>query len=220
MTLSYSGRLSKGPSQAFIDAIISFVYNSLPGWRDDLSRTECDNENQLNESLSTYLNDKSANTGMFLFTHESGQNGRRKVDLAAKGRGINRYKTYAVFEGKRLPAPDVRRKREYVKGTNRISGGIERFKTGDHGGDCHTSAIIGYIEDGTPAEWLANINQWISELATDSSASLWTQQDLLNEISYKATEKAAFTNSIHRRNAGTTIKLYHLWIEMSRSPNQ
>jgi hypothetical protein len=128
-----------------------------------------------------------------------------------------------VIEAKRLPAPSKDREREYVTGTNKVSGtptgGIQRFKLGLHGAQVQDAVIIGYVEKQSVQYWHATINQWITDLVTETSSDgcVWKEADKLQQLVCDNERATATTVSNHRRrNACRTrsIKLHHLWVVM------
>src|ERR1017187_2676 len=150
------GRLSHGPEATLVERTLEFVWSELPKWRDDPERPREDAEEALNSSLCKYLEVRSRTAfPMVYFQHEERQGARRRVDVSAlpiEGQIIgatyhSKYDPFIVFEGKRLPAPSGDREREYVIGTEKPSGGIERFKLGLQGSTLNLVAMIAYVQE-------------------------------------------------------------------------
>ena len=70
--------------------------------------------------------------------------------IVAGTRQFAKYDPYLVIEGKRLPAPTSDREKEYVTGFDRITGTLQRFKLGLHGGRLDIGAMVAYVQDNTP----------------------------------------------------------------------
>lgn len=115
------------------------------------------------------------------------------------------------FEAKRLS--DSSNNKEYVCG---LRGGIERFKRGYHSSHIKVCGMFGYVQNRTSAEWIENINTWISELSqnnTDSSIDWTASKELLFKIeSYSFVEKL---RSSHQRTLQKeNIVLWHYLIDL------
>lgn len=236
------GRITRGISpDTFRTKTVLFVWAQLPRWRDDPHRRERENEDSLNADLCKFLNMRArAEWPMVHFSHEEAQTGRHFADLAANPStegfaaevfSSSIYDSFLVFECKRLPAPEKVREREYLNGGKRkdgderkarASGGVQRYKLGFHGAKLEVAVMIGYLEAGTAAQWLVTINGWITELARsepDEDGCVWDISERLGELQARAAERTALSVSLHsRQNAiSAFIKLFHLWLEMSRS---
>ncbi|WP_437491612.1 hypothetical protein WME75_15955 [Sorangium sp. So ce1014] len=177
---------------------------------------------------------------MVHFSHEEAQTGRHRADLAASPAtegfaaevfSASIYEPFLVFECKRLPAPEKGREREYLTGGKRkdgderkarASGGVQRYKLGFHGPLLEVAVMIGYLEAGTAPQWFATINGWITELARskpDEDGCVWDISERLCELQTRAAERTALSVSSHSRQKAisASIKLFHLWLEMTRS---
>jgi hypothetical protein len=222
------GRISAGPTVALVDRTVEFVLSELAGWRDDPDRSPEEAEERLNAQLCKYLNVAASNRfPMVQFHHEEKQTGTRRVDISAlpKDKGFvgqtyhTIYDPFLVFEGKRLPAPSTNREREYVTGGKKKSGGIQRFKLALHGARQTTAAIIGYIQQECPGDWLKRINHWIRDEATNNSISgeKWSLDEQLVDFIEDPALSAARASSMHQRTASAVspeIRLCHLWVSM------
>jgi hypothetical protein len=133
-----------------------------------------------------------------------------------------------IIEAKRLPPPSGvtqgDRSREYVVGNwqahaldhKKCSGGIERFKEGHHGSTFHRSAMIAFVQDGTNADWIVQINSWINDLiasAIPSHEATWTASDrLVAALGNEEAERVHEYISDHSRAVGGQITLRHFWL--------
>ena len=214
----------------FLNAILDFIADELPRWREDPDRPLDVAETTLTEHLCDFLGGvarRSPGWDVLQFRTEvvDEQNKGRKIDLAPKPCGKSlwidgkRYSQYAVLlpiECKRLPTPEGkgRDEREYVISRYSSTGGIQRFKTGHHGAAHVLGAMIGYVQEGTATLWHKRITGWIGDLAK-SGASGWTVKDQLQIESNDRTLRLAVFRSSHDRENGTTIALRHLWLEMN-----
>jgi len=225
------GALGKGvlPRETTIKAVISFIVKCLPLWASDPKRPQDTSENKLNPSLCDFLDVKARiNFPLIRFHHEQPQKGRRQVDLSIKaseelgikvsGCEYSIYEPFFVIEGKRLPAPAKTREREYVTGEeDKITGGIQRFKTGDHGSTFDTAAVIGYVQKNNFEYWLNTINEWIANLSKNSTRKgiSWGNDDMLESVSSE--KKVSMMVSVNKRspnNCNKPITLYHLWVDL------
>lgn len=211
-----------------IDAIIGFIGDVLPAWRDDPTRPTVTQETKLTAQLCARLNSASRHSSWdFLqFRQEEPDTvaGGRTVDLAVApagailtiaGKSYSEYQTILPVECKRLPIPTGadRDPREYVFSAFSTTGGVDRFKRGYHGAAHTRAAMIGYIQDKNIPHWKAQLDDWISGLATAGTGS-WATADKLNLATYDATNRAAHLNSVHARAMSLApIALDHLWVE-------
>lgn len=116
------------------------------------------------------------------------------------------------FEAKRLS--ESSNNKEYVCGKR---GGIERFKRGHHSSHLKVCGMFGYIQNNTSAEWIEQINNWITELSKNNSDSTidWTNEnELLIKIkSFPLVEKFS---SLHQRTVQKdNIALWHYFIDLT-----
>jgi len=225
----YTGKITSGIKlRTFQLAVITFIQQQLPIWRDDPDRPNEQSEDKLNLQLCKFLNSHARHIlPVVHFDHEEYQTGRRSVDLSAspaesiffEAKPYTIYDPILVIEGKRLPAPCSSREKEYVTGTasKKISGGIQRFKLGLHGAKLNLAAIIGYVQDHSACHWHKKINGWISELVSKpiGDGSIWVANETLEPLEEEKERGIANCRSIHHRTFGNKIELHHLWITMN-----
>lgn len=223
------GKITSGIQPgALVRRTTSFIRENLPAWRDDPEREHVDSEESLNAQLCKFLNvvARQSDFSMVYFHHEERQSGRRRVDLSALPtlgmwigpRHHSIYDPFLVMEGKRLPAPTLDREREYVTGGEKLNGGIQRFKLGLHGASVRAAALIGYVQDGTPAEWHTTINEWISNLTGGKDKDeIWSLKDRLQKLTDDPEAGVSMCESVHLRvNAvSDRAQMSHLWVEMA-----
>ncbi len=224
------GRISSGlANNTLIERTLDFVHNELPMWRDDPTRAVEEAEERLNAQLCKFLNVASRHRfPMIHFAHEEKQTADRRVDIAAapnEGQFIGEtyhtiYNPFVVFEGKRLPSPTRDREQEYVTGEAKSSGGIQRFKLGLHGAKHKIAAIIGYIQNGSPSEWLERINRWIFALDGRACATgeTWKADEQIVELVYDSSKGVSQGSSRHKRIGSVVsdeVAIRHLWIQMN-----
>lgn len=224
------GCISEGPTDALIERTLEFVHKELAQWRDDPDRAPESAEERLNAQLSKYLNVAARHKfPMVLFSHEEKQTGIRRVDVSAlplsAGFISQTYHTiydpFLVLEGKRLPAPSSSREREYVTGGVRKSGGIQRFKLGLHGARQTIAALIGYVQKGELESWRDRINEWIRDLANDSTVveEKWSIDEQLAALSEDRDLSISSASSVHERVGSVIsprISIRHLWVIMQK----
>lgn len=212
------------PPKLSVKKILAFIRKQLPLWSLDPDTPKNVAENLLNESLCGFLDYKSR-SGLKLcqFMHEVPQRGRRKIDVAAKpvkhifvdGYVLTKNDPVFVIEGKRLPAPDKSREREYVTGSKgETTGGIQRFKLGEHGEKFKEAAIVGYVHSNSFHSWFITINSWIDELIHSESKLKWKESEKLS--GFYEDEHAAYSISNNDRdtinNKSDSILLHHFWV--------
>ncbi len=230
-TTEYVGKITSGiQAQSFQLAIISFVQQQLPMWRDDPSRRTERSEPKLNSQLYKFLDHQARmNFPMIRFGHEEPQYANRAIDISVlpdemmfiEAQLYTIYDPVLVIECKRLPAPSSDREKEYVSGKSpdRISGGIQRFKLGLHGAEHDLAAMVGYIQNGVHEEWIDTINRWIKELAAEpiGDGCVWSKDEILCLDEYSTTSRVGKCKSKHRRSSkNPQVEIYHLWISMRK----
>jgi len=224
------GRLSYVPpdEERLVLRTADFILSHLPLWRDDVKREHYANEKRANSSLCDFLDHRARGSfPMVRFKHEAPQLADRTADLGVHGtdettligtRGYTIYQPFMVIEAKRLPAPEKNREREYVSGTDKATGAMQRFKLGLHGADVETAVIVGYIEKESARYWHTTINRWISRLSANKVGGGWGEADKLGPIACNDEQGTGASESRHSRSHGCSksIRLRHLWVEMGR----
>ncbi len=228
-----SGTLGTGVhlSSAFLYELLEFIASNLPAWRDDPERPQNSSETILTEHLCDHLTSvarKSDGWDILQFRTEAADEVKRgrKVDVAPKpcgtvlwidGRRYTQYEPLLPIECKRLPTPagPNRDEREYVFNRQASTGGIQRFKAGDHGAAHTLGAIIGYIQQETMSFWDERVREWINGMIS-SGVSGWTLADLLHLEHDDKGKKLTVFRSVHTRvNGLKDIELRHLWLNMN-----
>lgn len=213
--------------------LIGFIADELPRWRDDPSLRDRYEpaETTLTSRLCGHLNTVARLTpgwDTFQFRIEEPDEVRkgRKIDLVAapcgpvvwiEGRRCTQFDTLLPIECKRLPTPDDKRRDEweYVINRSGSTGGIQRFKAGDHAAMHTVAAMIGYVQAESPAIWFGRITSWIKSLGLTHAG--WTNSDLLRIDPTDARPDVTIYRSTHvRANGLPEIALHHLWIELPR----
>ncbi len=166
---------------------------------------------------------------MITFGHEEPQASGRHVDLSAsavesviiEAQSYTKYDPILVIECKRIPAPSVDREREYVTGaeSDKITGGIQRFKLGRHGARLDVVAMVGYVQAGTASHWCNEINGWILQLVDNplGDGCVWDETEILRSVTEDGSKDVFSYRSVHKRTAepaSEEIEIYHLWIMM------
>lgn len=210
--------------------MIDFVAEQLPKWRDRRDRvTTVLSETVLTSNLCGHLC-SAARQGVwdilsFRPEEQDEENKQRRIDLVAapcgvtiwiESRSYSDMQTLIPIECKWLPTPaDVQRdQREYVFSQFHSAGGIQRFKSGHHGGAHRVAAMIGYVQSGTCGEWQQTIAEWIRGLVSSGEPG-WSQSDALECLHIDATTGTAKLRSEHRRVGKEAIELIHLWLEFN-----
>lgn len=219
---------STATSDTLIDRTINFVSDALIPWSQDTERQKGQAEHQLNEdTLNTqffhFIQGYAKQVGfdMVTFGREMPQKGQRKTDFSISpylpttihGTRYNCYEPFLVIEGKRLTSKlPKKRKREYVTGENgQTSGGIQRFKLGEHGANHEVAVMVGYVQNDEPLNWLNIINGWIKEFIEQYPKEWQINEQLTLENNCNSQLIRATSN--HPRSCkSSNIKLHHFWI--------
>lgn len=211
-------------------ALIEFIADELPRWRDNTERKPVTSEAALTDQLCDRLNSAartSVGWSRVQFRTEVPDEVRREraIDLAPKpcgavliieGRRHTQFDTLLPIECKRLPTPKGkdRDEREYVVTANGTTGGIQRFKFGHHGAAHRVGAMIAYVQDNTFSHWLAQVNGWIRDLSAETD-SAWSESDSLLPLEDDTALGLCTLHSYHEREGELEeIELRHLWIRM------
>ena len=212
--------------------LFDFVVSELPKWRDHLNRPPGDSETELTSGLCAHLNTAARfsagwNRVQFLTEEPDEEKRGRKIDLSPKpcgtiyieGRRFTEFDKLFPIECKRLPMPDPsdkkRDEREYVVNANASTGGIQRFKEGNHGAAHDFGGMIGYIQDTTGfAGWLGKINTWIDDLAATQNGD-WSTDDRLSLQMEDTSQRTCQCHSRHKRNDNHPIELRHGWANLN-----
>ena len=211
--------------------LVEFIAQEMPLWRDHPDRPDAKSETVLTEHLCDHLNSASGHSSAWShvqFRTETVDESKagRKIDLAVKPRGVvlfiegrrhTQFSSLFPIECKRLPVPSggSRDEREYVITDKGSTGGIQRFKDGNHGASHEFAAMIAYIQKDTSEYWLNQINHWIEELSSRPGSS-WSNLDLLHLVVKEEPKRLCQLQSVHTRLGDLgDLQLCHLWIDMS-----
>lgn len=216
---------------AWLTSLIDFIADQLPLWRDRPDRGRGVSETQLTSQLTGHLNSatrKSAGWDVLQFRTEEPDETKtgRRIDLVAapanqiiwiEGRRYCDFDALFPIECKRLPTPAGanRDKREYLHVSKGSTGGIQRFKAGNHGAAHCQGAMIGYVQAGDVATWVSRIDFWIRALVR-AGVPGWTAQDRLQVVRHDPVSRLAVLISEHQRELSLpSFSLRHLWIELN-----
>ncbi|MDR1883647.1 MAG: hypothetical protein LBR26_12825 [Prevotella sp.] len=216
--LAYSQKLENIFEKALINAVPEFVYSLKVD-----SRTKKLDEGGFSQEFVTALNRSlMSNPKGILAVSEYrdfytyGANSVKRVDIAfiSSEQGVSKVKLYTI-EAKRLPTGTGEREKEYIYGffnSGSPSGGIQRFKTGDHGFGLSKSSLLGYMEANDFFYWYSTINQWIVDKAKELPEE-WKDDEQLQEFEIDLAQTCSISRSIAYRSVDS-IKLFHLWIKI------
>ena len=215
------------------EELLRFIAAELPRWRDTPHRPVRDSEPPLTDQLCDHLN--SAARLSIAWSHLQFRtevpdeiHSGRKIDLAPKpcgatlvieGRVHTRFDMLFPVECKRLPIPTEanRDQREYIISRYSSTGGIQRFKSGDHGAAHSFAAMIAYVQSHSAAFWLSRLNRWIARL-TVPEGSEWKATEMLQLLKHDPAQGVSRLLSVHSRGESLgRIELHHLWLVMNLS---
>jgi len=215
---THSQKLENIFEMALMDAVPEFIHGLT-----SYSRTRSLDEGGFSQEFVTALNRSlmSKPKGILAVPeyrdfYTRGANPVKRVDIAfvSSEQGALKNKFYAV-EAKRLPTGTGKREKEYVYGffsSGSSLGGIQRFKTGDHGFGLSKSALLGYVEANDFSYWYNVINQWIVDKAKECPEE-WRNEEQLHEFEVDSTHSYSISRSVAYR-LDDSIALFHLWIKI------
>lgn len=224
---SASGIIAEGRSRT---AILDFILDQLPRWRDRPDRPPRTSETTLTSQLCAHLNSAARNTPgwdclQFRVEETDETQASRKIDLVAaaagdalivQGRSYTDFETILPVECKRLPTPAGagRDEREYVVTHTGVGGGIQRYKEGKHGAAHERAALIAYVQEQSFDHWLTLIGGWIRDLYSAGRPG-WSSADALVCQEHDNVVGIATHESVHSRLNLPAIHLRHLWVRMT-----
>jgi hypothetical protein len=211
-------------------ALLSFISQELPRWRDRTDRETQTSETKLTSQLCAHLNSaarRAPGWDSYQFRVEEPDEIKpgRRIDLVAspcsavvwiEGRSYTDFDTIMPIECKRLPTPREgdRDEREYVVSGSGSTGGIQRFKEGNHGAAHTIGGMIAYVQEDSHGHWHNKVQVWIEQLAQAGHAG-WSADDLLEIESEMPDLQLSVYRSRHCRKSGLPdIELRHLWLNM------
>jgi hypothetical protein len=217
-SFSHSQKLENLFETTLVEAIPDFIHGLVA-----FSKTKKLDEGGFSQeyvtSLNRYLNrDPKGILAVSEYSdfYVEGADPIKRVDIAfvSSEQGASKVKLYTV-EAKRLPTGTGKREKEYVYGSFRNgspSGGIQRFKTGDHGYGLPKSGLLGYMEESDFGYWHNAINHWIADKANELSEE-WKEEEKLQQLEIDSTQSCSMSRSVAYRTSDT-IDLFHLWIKI------
>lgn len=219
------------PLMPLIERLIIFLENHLPQYKESITdkKSKLQNEKLLNQDLVDYLNGHSSEqdyggyiTYKFIFRKDDERaDTTRRPDIGVtiwnNNLGKSKYDSFFQIECKRLPTPSISKDRvatEYVIGTEKNRGAIERFKRSEHGFHLNEAAIIGYVEENTIDYWHKKISAWINaEIQKKPNDLNWKNNDHLTIIEKKGSVYKYYSLCC-RGNNSSDIKLHHFLINL------
>lgn len=216
-----SSDLSVDPNHE-VNFLLGFIDRSISGFcpyyqakRD--SGRGADRENRITELLVFHLNlcltEELSGYTPFEFIKNPTQNGsgsETDIGVFVKTRSANPV-TMLECEAKRFSSTS--NNKAYVCGP---SGGIERFKKGDHAAHLSTCAMLGYVQSSGPEVWIKKVNNWISEQSkknTDPDID-WTSLDEKLSIISRFPDVIKLRSEHGRLRSNDTILLWHYFINI------
>lgn len=215
---TYSFKLENIYEEALLEAVPEFVNGLIT-----FPKTKRLDEEGFSQEYVTALNRAFINRPRGILAvpeykdfYSVGANPVKRVDIAfvLSEQGASKIKLYTV-EAKRLPTGTGSREKEYICGfynSGSPSGGIQRFKTGDHGYALAKSALLGYVEQNDFLYWHKTINGWLID-KTKESPGEWREDEQLQELDLHSNQICSATRSIAYRESDT-IELFHLWVKV------
>ena len=214
---SYSSRLDEIYELSLFEAIPDFIHGLIA-----YPKTKKLSEEDFSQEYVTALNRCLIENpkGILavpeykdLYTEDA--NSTKRVDIAfvSSEQGSLKKKLYTV-DAKRLPTGTGQREQEYIYGfkDKRPTGGVQRFKTGDHGLGLSKSALLGYVEKNNFNYWYETINAWIVGKSLELPVE-WKNDEQLRDLDVNSDQIYSVCRSVaHRRS--DSVDLFHLWIKI------
>lgn len=220
----------RGPEiDSSILTVVGFVEEQLPVFSQKYINSAIKNEKGLTSGLKNLLQKEAINRKYpFMFekdppeepesghspTPDLGAIHQTGITIDTKHYADN--ESFFSFEAKILGVKDKRRQKEYVIGSDKENGGIERFKKGIHGKKLRYGGMLGYVQKHDFHYWHTTVNSWIDELI-QRGEPLWDQQDKL-VVNNTRTVTARYETH-NSRKGNDSIMLFHLWVVLHTSPN-
>jgi len=216
------------PLEPLIEDVLIFLNQYLPLYPSSIIKAgeHIITEKLLNQQLTDFFNGHSPDHNGYLHYRFIFRKDDERADthfrpdigvtLWHKELKISDHNSFFQIECKRLPITNLsqqRSEKEYVIGTKTHKGGIERFKTKEHGHHLDQAAIIGYVQANSIDFWFNKINEWIEIEISNSKTLIWTKKDHLT-LEYKKEELSKY-NSTCGRTDGEDIILHHFLLKMA-----
>ena len=208
------------------NALLDLIEQGLAEFADRSEFKTIKNEKGITNRLCKMLNCHK----LLYFHHEGMQDETTgtsaSVDIEAvttsstffEARLYAKEETLMAIEAKRLPSPPPKsREKEYLVGSKKASGGMERFKLGVHGREALCWTMLGYLQKDDFSSWRLKINSWIEDLAkTRHMSGLWESNEKLEVLTQKS-KTARFRSQCKRRHRGATdfVEIIHLWVNLN-----
>lgn len=216
------------PLQPLVENVLLFIDIYLPKFPSSLDKSQIIAENEteklLNQQLADFFNGCSPDFNQylqyrFLFRKDDESKGTNyKPDIGVtiwnKIQSYAEVNSFFQIECKRLPTPNISSKRgekEYVRGIEENSGGIERFKNNKHGAHLEEAALIGFVQKDALQSWHDRITEWVNYEVTNTN-SPWKNEDHLMPISQDSLIHK-YQSECHRVQ-GFPIKLHHYLLNL------
>ena len=215
---TYSSKLEDVYESTLIEAVPEFIHGLI-----SYKKTKSLDEEGFSQEYVTALNRCLINNPKGILAvpeykdfYTVGANPVKRVDVAfvSSEQGASKIKLYTV-EAKRLPTGTGIREKEYIYGyfkSGSPSGGIQRFKTGDHGYGLPKSALLGYVEENDFSYWHKTINDWIADKA-EELPGVWKNDEQLQKLDIDSNQNCSISRSLVYREFDT-MDLFHLWIKI------
>lgn len=215
---TYSFKLEDVYERTLIEAVPEFIHGLI-----SYKRTKSLDEEGFSQEYITALNRCLINNPKGILAvpeykdfYTVGANPVKRVDVAfvSSEQGASKIKLYTA-EAKRLPTGTGIREKEYIYGSfssGSPSGGIQRFKTGDHGNGLPKSALLGYVEENDFSYWHKTINYWIANKVEELPGE-WKKDEQLQKLDIDSSQNCSISRSLAYRKFDT-IDLFHLWIKI------
>lgn len=209
--------------------LVDFVEEQLAVFSQKYSNSRIKNEKGLTDRLFLLLQSESIDRKHpFIFDKdypenpESGQSPSPDLGVIDK-KGVvidakyySEVESFFSFEAKILGIRAKSRQKEYVIGSQKINGGIERFKKGIHGPELRYGGMLGYVQKHDFNHWHTQVNGWIEE-QIQSGDSLWNEDDKLL-VNNTTTLTGRYESSNSRTGNTMPIILFHLWVLLNNTP--
>ena len=211
------------PKQTLIDNVILHINTHLPLFPQTQVDAKNEAEKLLNQSLVDFFNLHSNFNEYFQYKFIFRKDDEKKgtnfkpdigVTIGYKNQSVPEKQSFFQIECKRLSTSLKHEGKEYVRGLEENTGGIERFKNNKHGEHLYEAALIGYVQNDSFENWHTKINNWV-QYEIDNTNSTWTITDkLLEEYQNALLHKYS---SICNRVSGSPIVLQHFFIDVSKN---
>jgi hypothetical protein len=209
--------------------LLEFVGDELAVWADRSDRTRKRAEDALTSQFCNHLNSASRRSSwdfvQFRTEVPDEEKASRSIDLSispcnavieVSGRTVTDLDMLLPIECKRLPTPKnkEREETEYVFTAKSTTGGIQRFKDGNHGAHHSLAAMIGFVQEQTSPSWLSKVIGWVDDRIA-AKVPGWSSADYPIAVGVSSNTVSRYKSRHDRKGGLDPIEIRHYWLDLT-----